>query len=1557
MSCTITFNNIEYSLSDFKDKLESGEIVIPQSIYLNTGEVPQTKASPTVIKRVKELLKRMGVDLETLTKEEGKRLAVHLSGNERGMIDGIANMFEKVVGIVEGKEDVALTEEAAHFVVEIVQKTNPTLFKQMMQKIGGYKIYYDTLRLYSGNELYRNKDGSVNGVALKKEAIGKLLAEYIIKGIDGEATNTDKVEDVAFVQSWWEKVLNWFKELFVRHFNPFEELATSVINETFEGTADILTEEGVFLNYSNPQREIIDNINRVKEKLKHIITVDEGGKELNYYEYDGKLVPNRVTDLAKSYYRKQFGKTDTTDEDNSFKAKGGIGIHADIEDIIRRATDEDGILIKTPQGGIVLKDSELSAPNTGDMVFYKALEDNIKKRLEMYPEGTAILTETPIYDAKFKDGEGIAGSVDFIVILPTGETDIIDWKSINLREKETDIPFYKREPWQKQISEYKRILTDYGVDEFRYTRAVPIVVTYHKGGDNDGKLSSLKIGNADVKLEQYDYLLPLPLQEESTGDTSLDKLIKELYALYTQYKDIKVEKKNKAIKAKQANDLYSSIRRLHAKRELNGVVDQVNLAVSQAEHTLERGNNALSTDISPEEINALGDRFDFLNKALKIYSEIGDLNIFENPTEDEVAISQKLKQASDSATRKLKQLKSLQNKVADKYISRGVNNLLLPEKVETGLSKWMNILSNSNNRAMRVLWRMVSEVKGRVNFRLNREIERLEEFRTLSYQEISKILKKDSKGKNTNFLIDQYQKEFYDTLKKKIEESDLAWIKDNVDKERLQEWATSYREEQLKELRETIYAGTPEEQERRRKEDIEDVISLTDLTHSYAWLQYNNLKKFPTNKWFTPEYNSLTGKTLELYNYIREWNRKATETGYLHGSQERNFLPFVPASFADKLTFGNNVNFIEGLFNSLTESSETYDKYDELSGDKIESLPSYFTNEISNYSGDIIKNMALYIGKVIDYEIKAELEPQIKLLQFVEKNKDHLETNKFGNVVKGAAVLKGNDENAELLNSHIRRSFYGQRDADARGTEKLLGNIIKPYNKISDSFFNKTGIRLPKIDEDEKSLSSSKLLDASVTIFRLKALGLNVASSFIQFLGGSASAIINAGTYYTKGQAVANEFRHASNAIFKNNKLGLALMAEFLPVENQLRQRIKKLSHTNKFTQSSFSDMLMSLMTTADNLIQFSNFLSFMDNTIVIDGVVTNARQYYRGSEEYKNRYNLPEQERISLEKEFEAKITSLLKENSIYKYAKEKEGKLIIEGIELDNPSLLEYKELIEQVGKQLAGNITREDASKITMNAIGRSIMLFKNWIPGNVQQRYGALKYNEGTQQWQWGRASSFGRFLSFRVINSINEVSNILKGTDKGIAVMDEMYERERGKFIEKKGLQNASNKQIDAEFLTKEEFYDLVRKNTRMQLKEILILSNLMILFMLAGQLPPEDDDDKSAKAFFNYQMRVLDRLQDEISFYYNPITLEKLLGGSVFPAIGILKDGKNILSNLAQEGFGAISGNEEIQEKAHPTKYIMKAIPLSSQLLVYLTFFNPELAKELGVKSVRNNPY
>jgi len=195
------------SLPEWKQLVESrGEPTAYYLWYKNNGNISEfTKAGLKTSQKVsiiKDFLNRIGVNIEAVDE-------IVIDGVKQNAT-GVALIGQKLVQIVNGKEDVALPEEAMHFAVSIIKQTNPKLYQRLMKEINGYNMLNSVFAEYGNNPLYQ-KDGQSDVIKLKEEAIAKVLVEKIITGVEGiwrSKSSKDVIKNRLISNIFWKIILD-----------------------------------------------------------------------------------------------------------------------------------------------------------------------------------------------------------------------------------------------------------------------------------------------------------------------------------------------------------------------------------------------------------------------------------------------------------------------------------------------------------------------------------------------------------------------------------------------------------------------------------------------------------------------------------------------------------------------------------------------------------------------------------------------------------------------------------------------------------------------------------------------------------------------------------------------------------------------------------------------------------------------------------------------------------------------------------------------------------------------------------------------------------------------------------------------------------------------------------------------------------------------------------------------------------------------------------------------------------------------------------------------------
>ncbi len=303
-----------------------------------------------------------------------------------------------------------------------------------------------------------------------------------------------------------------------------------------------------------------------------------------------------------------------------------------------------------------------------------------------------------------------------------------------------------------------------------------------------------------------------------------------------------------------------------------------------------------------------------------------------------------------------------------------------------------------------------------------------------------------------------------------------------------------------------------------------------------------------------------------------------------------------------------------------------------------------------------------------------------------------------------------NTENTKLVRDMMEAIVYGHKFIESENFDQLLGGLGNLGKRVNE----KLGINIFPEKYTNSQISLNKSISWLNNTFQLKALGLNPISALSNFLGGSFQSYINAGTYFTKSEFAKNEFLIAGRMKGADAKKYLGALEYFLPLTENYNQILAKKLSLSKLSQEGVQDFLMSLMRNSDQYVQTVNFFSFLDNTIVEDGKLVNAREFLRATDEYSNIYNVSGAERKALDAKFEEDVKKLVEEKGVMKLAEVKGDELIIPGIERKSDTVINLRRKVQAVTKDALGNLSEDDLRTINLNIYGKSFMVvsYQRW-----------------------------------------------------------------------------------------------------------------------------------------------------------------------------------------------------------------------------------------------------
>jgi hypothetical protein len=1403
----------------------------------------------------------------------------------------------------------------------------------------------------------------------------------------------DRLSDQDKPPTLFRQFLSWLSRLFFKNRTnqkaSFKLLsASTTIEELYDVFKDYgnikedLKKEGLLKisllhEHKNPevQQKIADSFQQKRDKysVQKIEGKDpafQDDEETNGYKrtLNGVTdwVKKRVTDFVKELKSPQtIAKFEQAPAEKKKewkeKAEYGTKFHKDAENIIKSALDNEGYLKPHDQVNYSQLSTTLPSAIREPLIAYLVGTRELPGILyTQFPQGTLFKVEEILYDEK----RDVAGTIDLMGITPEGKVIIWDWKTKFLNKTQfDDVPFYSLRDYRVQLGQYKNVLKTYGVkpEDVVVAQAQPIIFSGGVSKSGDVTLQSVELPSIDIKGEQRKYLVPVPVEEQSTGNAHLDEFIKSLYKLYQDVYN--TASQDKHLKNEQLNSISSAIRELQIKQNFAPVAQEANTFMLSINSALKDQKELFKGDVAPgfenlpggkEAFDTLLSRITTIMENIDKYAGLADIfeDIYgtEDLTEDQQKVYEQLQRVAGATVSKRDKVKKAFQEMMQWFASKyGVERILDNEKTVTGaIDRNIQSTSKIQTYAIELFYKLESEAKSRRDVAIQ---ERLSGF-----QKVLDPFKKyaASKGlsprnfftlitgsENSNKLLAKLKDEVY----KKLEEAtdpkkaiDKKWLEENVNMDKVREIAAQKIAARNQAIDSDLYSLDTEEDNRIKKERKAQYAAQWDFSEKGAgWYNKDILRQnIKEERWYTEEYKKIKSQpeVLALYQWIEEFNFEALKSGYHDNTSyfSKRFLPWVKGSFLDKLGKKGLTAFSDSVKNLWTlheDEKQMYGKGDELR------LPTFFTHDdrknkesLEEVSTDIGSNMALYIQAVLDYQAMSEIEDYADAIVTLEQSKDHLKLNRQGNIVIDNGKVQtdpGNEENARLLQSQVEMLLYKRN-----------------YDKTSG---------LPE--------EANKTVEAVNNFMRLKVFSLNVIMPFVNTVGSNLQAGINAGRVFRGSEWLKNEARLVGN-LFQEQEGNLikGMVDYFMPLLENENHRTGKQMSAQALKKWTIGDVLLGHIRKSDRIIQLTTAMTMLENTMVDpEGKLVNIREYYLNSKEYRDRYKKTDAERRQLEKGFEKKVQELKDQHGILKKAKfNKDGILEIEGVDRNSETYHQYRRKIQNEISNIVGQISENEKRDMERNVLLKSMMMFKSWIPSLMEKRVGQIKKNASTDQYEIGRARVFFRILFYGagekrgnaftgILQGMKDLRDMKAANERGVKLLNEYYQAISREYFEKTG------KELQ---LTPEQFYDMARQAIAMQAKDMLALISLIMMGFGIGAVPPDDDADRGTKNIYKNLSRIADKLKDEVTFYYNPLSASSILGGGVVPGLGVITDGLKTLNTLGRD----ITGDDDIQKKTHSIKAVLKNFPVAFQgTQFFLPLISPETANDLGVKVASNNNY
>lgn len=1457
---------------------------------------PFKQAEQKLANTLSQILAQVGINIESVPyiKDKNGRIVKNAVGR--------ADMLNRVLQVVEGKANPdTLPEEAAHFFIEMLDKESH-VYKGMYDKITSFPIYQEVRELYS-------EQLNFNEVALREEAMGKLLTQEIFKVSESRLEGRDQ----KVVSNWWNMLLMKIRQMFSR-FNkpaftealkdiaPFRNFAASLLDHNVsELSIDRIDPTKEFFQLVDPvgpteeQRKIMDVI---KKGAEGIIT--ENSNEFRGYKKDGVKLGASVTTVRDKLFDKRLRTS--TKEDPYFQAKkeiaGRIGssIHDDLQNILLTQIIEDPAVQKTIK----------TNPDV-----YSKLQTYVKSLVASYPKGTIFLVEQIVYDPNIN----MPGTIDLLAITPDGTVDMYDWKTMNISKKEKEQfgepSNVKTAKYEWQLNKYKQILNSYGIKKFGKIRYIPIETQFnYDKKTNKFSFKGIDIGKADPeKNKDKVYLNPIPVSEEVTGVEQVDKLITQLKSLV---KEIETKRTLTAIerekKSMRINLLRRSIRELQLRKHLGTFQ-----ASSDIEFKIMKSRLAdKTTPVTEQEIADMLDH-------LKVFTDLTSRFAHLYRKDSEVKLDNKAQQAlhkieTEAAIIKDQALEKMKEIIIAAANEAGISKEQLdaPQKPVSFMTKMTTAISRIDHPIFRTMWNLINKSKNKVmqesnalNEEITKKLEALKQeakAKGLTGTAIFDVMVNKKNGE----LVSKFSKEYYITRKKKVEEGDIKWIKQNsiVDEEGIKK----YLEDQRKFIKSYTFSNDKTMDAKVKKQKLAELeINANLLTSDQAFLNTDNfVARFvkPSEAWLSKEYTELK-KNKAAFEFYTLFVQKMKEFNQFmpfgQGDKWVNpdtFLPNVRQDLIEQVMNIGGTSAIKGMGKSFSDMFDyalnqeaMFGEINEFTGEYQRRIPAYFLKDLpSNQtkSYDLGMVLGLFGRMAYNYKYMSEVEGTVRNLRNALEDSKEITVDGTGKALKSAfndKVLSKiiSSDTLETFNDFVNYYVYGVQQKDDWG-----------------SFTKKKKVKNPETGEIEivdTQVSYNKIAGATLRTFSAKAIGLNLITGVANLFSAVANPFIIAsgGNFFSRRQWLKSQGMIVKGSL-DPKVMGILEALDYKGTRG-LADRINDLS-VNDLAREVSPDKLFVLLQKADDLVFKTTALSLMQNFgLSKDGKIIRLDKLEKDSKSLLELVELDENGKINLAK--------IVNENE-----------------------LLKFKGKINALVEKMVGMSTRDNVSGWRLTMMGQALMQFRGWIPRTVGARFGNTKYDGELETIEKGRYRSFLDQLWTK--NFIPRFGDLISAVVLGrtSANTKELSKNLYIKFI-------TENPEL-ADTITEEMFYEMHVANLRSTMTEMLIITVITMLIMGLGDgWDPLDDDEKRMK---RQTLKGLDRIADELTFYLLPSSFQSIIKGGI-PAFGLLNDVQRLLSHSYGEAEGLLLSDEEAKKKNKPLWQALRMMPGGNTVW---NFFGPE---------------
>lgn len=1272
-------------------------------------------------------------------------------------------------------------------------------------------------------------------------------------------------------------------------------------------------------------------------------------------------IKNRVTDDVKKN-RRWVNDITETPKSRYLMDKGSV-MHSYLSNIITLINNNENYSADEVRNRVVKEMKGIPGlAGKEDNFFY--MDDSYISKLHSYMKGfiedikkkdpnAVIRTEQAVHSIK----EDKAGTIDILVITGKGKIKIYDFKSINFDPFDTrEIKDYKKDDWTVQLEGYKKILMDdYNLkaEDFEERRVIPIEVSFkwdeNKKMYSEGGWLMVDVGFNDLKT----YLSEIPSRYELTANHKINDELTKLFnrrdliksKLETNFRDEKLKgelfRLNRIIENLQVKNEFNFVfqdltqigkefeagrnttdesnpnylsmdRLLELKHMMDSIQGLVNVFITEKLPQLEKTNKELYTKFKPQ-------LHDYNSYQKIIYNDI--LGLMKQRIEDRLDLNLDTLSKSVEFGDTFKQLSDI-NHIAFKGLSKIMRES--EHEIYDQLIEWFKDIDTISN-----------------------EVKTWAKTQNKTLQQAYNLLINPKTGK----LFGEFKPDIYEEIKKKQDEQDLKWLKEN----------TTFNAKKFDEVKEAKFKEwdrvyTPEKSN-IMKANFEKFGDIRKSEYAY----YNKSNKFlkpldiPANKnqqWLELQHIPALKNYYDMYikyNNIFDNMTDRDVDRYFIANIRRDVVDTIGQQGLGSLADFKLSEYLKRSF-EIQQDDEALGNIDQTTGNAKSTIPllHYHTleEELTDKELQQIKAELLKTHQVNTKEYKEALDKEIfkkKQEKGIQNKSYDLTTNlkAFAQTVVTHRALKDREAFIlglrELMTAGDIKEVITNNGGNAM-VNKLTGEIAKKLGVPQSSLelFDKyvqglvygqslQGSELIKIGD---KVSSKKVFRGIIQYMSIKSLSFNIYSMVQNTIGGNANLWINAqeGIFFTnKGLREAAKDYSGLNGEEAKQKYNHALEYFGISMKHSIKRKIQNTSSSwwSKYFNKDLFYKGQEKLTSQP--IQNDVTVGMMKQYGVLNGLPVNLNKMPVGTK-------------------------------SIWELATmNKDGKMEIK--ELSKQGHNEFKDMAHNLSARITGEIPESDIDAANFNIMIRALLQFRRWVIPLGKARFKGTHKEAVLNEFLVGRYTAVLHNTLGGIKGGMTEFVKMI-GEASLMGIYKNKINTEALTYFYNKFIQE--NPQYKNE-LTVDQYIDFHQRAMRGTAQELRFMLAIAVLIAIAANIDWDDDDKPDyADSFMGRQFyKLLTRGNTELTFWVDPNAYVQTIGRSFIPATGVFTDIINTVSNTLDESTdfvfekadmgdrkGFLRITEDKNDQTPMGYYTTKLIPLINPATQFFELFEHHDSKK-----------